>query len=1551
MKKRLLIWLLILLGIGPVMGQVYQVGDLYTAPDGSQGIVFYVHPDGSGGWIVALNDASSGCKWGPNVNVPELDNQNPTYRQLLLGDIDGYANTVAMRSTALASGGGTYASTVVDLAREWVVPSPAQLRVLYGQLSVVSPALIAAGGQDMARANYWTSAERNYQYAWYIDFGEAAYAGSFMNALKSSEYRVREVRSFTILTIDYDTTLTYAWNTGATTPYIVVAPTETANYTVTATSAYGCSNTATQTVTVANDAPVTLYDVTCQGAGYNRNGFELSAEETAEVGELVRERYESVSFCTTPVTLHLTVNPVVTNSTTITVCEGESVTLQADCLSEGAPIFSEGFSSVTMGSDASGSGSGTKLQDNEVTNFPDCDEDHVFRAGGHLRFGDVSSGGGGYITSIPMDLSHPFTVKLWVRGWNNAAENPWFYLNVDNDTVMRQSIPVSAWDASYVEYDYSSSMGATANSRITIGNTTLHQRFFLDSVAVVSRTECQYAWNTGESTASITITPNTTATYYVTVTPAGGCPRIDTFYVVVSPRPVVTLDPCNGTCDSASLTVDCHQGALLPPAIPCANGYEFAGWTNEPANSVVTTLPSPLYLAGEYFLSSTDDTLYAVYRKCTYSDTVYRKVTASLSDWSGNYLIAYTDGNMIFDGSLATLDAVNNYQTVSITSNTIPATGNLAKSFTIAQTGSNYTIRSASGKYIGRTANSNGLNEGNTQYTNSISYSSGNINIIGSGGAYLRFNNSSDQKRFRYYKSDSYTSQKPIQLYKYESLITCEYTSYPFYPSSSLTESVCETYTWTSGNGESYTESGTYYFEHSNANGCPQVDTLYLTVLHENAATVTFVPGNGYCASASLTEEDCRDGVILPTATSCSSDYVFAGWSTTAVDTNTTTTPSPLYSAGTNYNPSEDITLYAVYKKCTSSDTLFTLVTTSLDDWSGEYLIVSTGGNTIFNGALNPPNVIQNQIESIVIDNTHNRIFPPDNSGVDLTSSTFLITSLGSNNYSIKSKSGYFIGRVASSQGIDTSSIMPFNNTITYSNNANHDIFISSNGLELQTSFANGKAYRYWPSTKFPIQLYRLELDEDCEYTTFPPNPSSDTNAIACRSYTWHGHTYTESGDYNDTLTNALGCDSVVTLHLTLHNPTITFDDTDPLTVCAGEDVVLHAYAHGNYEINYTWNFPDGHSLGWFDSLVIYNVNASDAGTYEVNASSTIFLSYSPLVYCMTSAVKSFTVTVNTPVHEHFSEVACESYTWHWLGGGDTTITESGDYTHSHEDINGCTQVDTLHLTINRSIVVDTTVVVCDSFSWNGNTYMWSGNYSDTLTNGLGCDSVVTLHLTINESPNLTITATADTICAGESDTLWVMRSIVPLVAVGDILCTDNSIVKPEDWPVAGKNAQGVVFYVDNTGQHGWVVNLQDQDFHRWAGSSTIGANTDISTMNNYATARDAMNDLDGYANTQRIREAGDASLYPAAFAVDFDHGWYLPAVGQLRILYAELYNIYESIQTVNGDPFVITNDTGWYWSSTEYDSEKTWLVLYTFGSVAYETKTNLRRVRSVKNF
>ena len=458
-----------------------------------------------------------------------------------------------------------------------------------------------------------------------------------------------------------------------------------------------------------------------------------------------------------------------------TICEGESIVLDAS-----RPFFSEGFSAITHGNDNSSSGSSYAYSHDPLDNFP-VYSDYVYQAGGHVRIGKDSVGG--YITSKPIDLSQPYTVKLWLRGWNRAVEQPHFFLKVDGNTVMEEDIPIGAWDGAYDYYNDSSSTAATATSTITIGNSGMFQRFFLDSVAVVYNTPFQYAWNTGATTSNITVSPSNDATYYVTVTPEGGCAQVDTFYVVVKQKPVVTFNPCGGTCATTSMQMECQHGVTLPSATPCASDYVFAGWSTEPVDSAVTTEPSPLYLAGENYLSTTDTTLFAVYRKCTPTGgSKYKKVTSDTSDWTGEYLIAYTAGNKVFDGSLSTLDAASNYQPVTVSNGEIGGSCQ-PYSFTInPQENNTYSIQSTSGKYIGKESDSNGLNETDVFHDNkknSISYSNGNIDIVGVGGAHLRFNNASNGQRFSYYKSTTYTNQQSIQLYRSGPEEACEWWSWP----------------------------------------------------------------------------------------------------------------------------------------------------------------------------------------------------------------------------------------------------------------------------------------------------------------------------------------------------------------------------------------------------------------------------------------------------------------------------------------------------------------------------------------------------------------------------------------------------------------------------------------------------------------------------------------------------------------------------------------------------------------------------------------------------
>ncbi len=184
-----------------------------------------------------------------------------------------------------------------------------------------------------------------------------------------------------------------------------------------------------------------------------------------------------------------------------------------------------------------------------------------------------------------------------------------------------------------------------------------------------------------------------------------------------------------------------------------------------------------LMVDGENVTSDLDDTGYYTFSMPAHAVTVtatavedvpptpgdkYVKVTSAADLTSGQYLIVYEEGTVAFDGSLTTLDATSNIIEVVISNNEIAVnTTTTASEFTIDVTAG--TIKSASGYYIGRTASSNGMNYSESEaYTNTISIVDNNAVITSSEGPTLRFNDASNQNRFRYYGS----GQKAIQLYK-----------------------------------------------------------------------------------------------------------------------------------------------------------------------------------------------------------------------------------------------------------------------------------------------------------------------------------------------------------------------------------------------------------------------------------------------------------------------------------------------------------------------------------------------------------------------------------------------------------------------------------------------------------------------------------------------------------------------------------------------------------------------------------------------------------------
>lgn len=112
------------------------------------------------------------------------------------------------------------------------------------------------------------------------------------------------------------------------------------------------------------------------------------------------------------------------------------------------------------------------------------------------------------------------------------------------------------------------------------------------------------------------------------------------------------------------------------------------------------------------------------------------------------------------------------------------------------------------------------------------------------------------------------------------------------------------------------------------------------------------------------------------------------------------------------------------------------------------------------------------------------------------------------------------------------------------------------------------------------------------------------------------------------------------------------------------------------------------------------------------------------------------------PLTNTTNQTSCDSYLWSVTGN---TYTQSGSYTGTTTNGNGCTVNETLVLTINSSTSSTDTQSACGSYTWpvNGTNYTQSGTYVVNGTNAAGCPDTKTLVLTINQPTSNTNTQTA----------------------------------------------------------------------------------------------------------------------------------------------------------------------------------------------------------------
>ncbi len=238
---------------------------------------------------------------------------------------------------------------------------------------------------------------------------------------------------------------------------------------------------------------------------------------------------------------------------------------------------------------------------------------------------------------------------------------------------------------------------------------------------------------------------------------------------------------------------------------------------------------------------------------------------------------------------------------------------------------------------------------------------------------------------------------------------------------------------------------------------------------------------------------------------------------------------------------------------------------------------------------------------------------------------------------------------------------------------------------------ATGKTYYFRDTLNFATDSEQVRTMK-VYHRAFSGSAFADS---ACDSYTWMDAdtavtTITTAGkhDYKHTFVDQYGCDSLVTLSLTLYTNSSKRDAN--VTACD----------------SYTWHGRVYDSVGTVTDTFSYT---TAHGCYSVD---------------------TITITINKNYGKDTTVVACDSYTWY--GTTYTLSPAKGYVTHDSVDANTCHHMDTLWLTINHKQIYDSLVYSGEgSYRHNGVLYTSDTNFFDTLNIKTvnGCDSIYKVQL------------------------------------------------------------------------------------------------------------------------------------------------------------------------------------------------------------------------------
>ena len=255
-------------------------------------------------------------------------------------------------------------------------------------------------------------------------------------------------------------------------------------------------------------------------------------------------------------------------------------------------------------------------------------------------------------------------------------------------------------------------------------------------------------------------------------------------------------------------------------------------------------------------------------------------------------------------------------------------------------------------------------------------------------------------------------------------------------------------------------------------------------------------------------------------------------------------------------------------------------------------------------------------------------------------------------------------------------------------------------------------------------------------------------------TYGFNGRVLSTSGAYTDTLQTANGCDSIVTLNLTV-NPVANTNLS--AAICEGT-----MYAENGFNASeagtYTQNLQ---TVNGCDSIVTLNLTINPVASTNLtaaicegsvytengfNASEAGYYTQTLQTVNGCDSIVTLNLTVNTVESTNLTAAICEGSAYTENG---FNVSEAGTYTQNLQTINGCDSIVTLTLSVNPVESTTLSAAICEGtmYAENGFNASEAGTYTQNLQTVNGCDSIVTLNLSVNPVADTTIAAA---ICEGE---------------------------------------------------------------------------------------------------------------------------------------------------------------------------------------------------------